>query len=387
MKYQRHFAFEMPAKIEFGTGIVRRLGEIVQLTCGGARALVVTDRGIVEAGIATKVTDVLDAKGIGHVLFADVQPEPDASGVEAAVELYRSGNCDVIVAVGGGSALDTGKAVSVMLTNPGHIRDYVGLARIQTPGAPLIALPTTAGTGSEATIWSVISERARGDKYGVGSAHMVPRVAICDPELTLTLPPRNTAVTGIDALAHALESYVNKATQPVSEALSERAMEMVARSLRTAVFAGDNVAARADMLLASTLAAMAFNPTRLGLAHALAMPLGAHAKIPHADVISILLPPVMRFNVSANLPKFARIAELFGEQVSHLSLRQAAEAGVRAVEQLIEDVGAPRSLGLYGVEERDLVFYAEEGMRSGNIAVNPRATSQNDLVGIMQACL
>ncbi|WP_300271670.1 iron-containing alcohol dehydrogenase [Halomonas sp.] len=386
MNYHRPFSFEMPTKIEFGIGLTRRLGEFVE-SLGGSKALVITDPGLIAAGVVERVTSALSQHGIEHVVFSEVESEPDARGVEASVELFRESGCDVIVAVGGGSALDTGKAVSAMLTNPGHIRDYAGLGVVKKHGAPFVAIPTTAGTGSEATIWSVISEKDKGLKYGVGSPLIVPDVALCDPELTVSLPPRITAVTGIDALGHALESYVNKATQPVSEALSEKAIMLIGRSLRTAVFAGDTVTARADMLLASSLAAMAFNPTRLGLAHALAMPVGSQAKIPHADVISILLPPVMRFNVVANQEKFARIAELFGEQVNHLSLHDAAEIGVRSVERLIRDVGAPDSLSDYGVREEDLEALAEEALQSGNVPVNPRVTTAQDLVAIMRECL
>ncbi|PWG61526.1 iron-containing alcohol dehydrogenase [Sediminicurvatus halobius] len=386
MNYHRPFSYELPTRLEFGIGLTARLGDFAG-SLGGSKALVITDPGLIAAGVVDRVTTALDRGAIGYTVFSDVESEPDARGVEASVERYRAEGCDVIVAVGGGSALDTGKAVSAMLTNPGHIRDYAGLGVVKEKGAPFIAIPTTAGTGSEATIWAVISEKDKGRKYGVGSPLTVPDIALCDPELTVTLPPRVTAVTGIDALAHALESYVNKATQPISEALSERAIALVGRSLRTAVFAGDTLTARADMLLASSMAAMAFNPTRLGLAHALAMPLGANAKIPHADVIAILLPPVMRFNVVANLEKFAHIAELFGERVSHLPLRDAAEAGVRSVERLIRDVGAPNSLAAYGVREADLEGMAEGGLQSGNVPVNPRATTREDLVAIMRECL
>jgi alcohol dehydrogenase class IV len=386
VNYHRHFNFQVPTRIEFGLGVSRQLGAIAT-EMGAKRALLVTDRGILAAGVADLVQDALRNGGLDVTVFSDVQAEPDAQGVVDGVELYRSSRADLIVAVGGGSSLDTGKAISAMVTNPGHIRDYAGLGLLQEPGAPLIAVPTTAGTGSEATIWSVISEKDRGIKYGVGSALMVPRLALCDPELTLTLPPRLTAVTGIDAMSHALESYVNKATQPISEALAERALQLVAASLRTAVLAGDTLTARADMLLASTMAAMAFNPTRLGLAHALAMPLGAHAKIPHGDVVAILMPPVMRYNMTGNLHKFARLAEIFGENTAVLSLREAAEAGVRAVETLIRDVGCPCRLGAYGVQESDLPMLAEEAMTSGNIAVNPRVAGPADLVGIMSACL
>jgi alcohol dehydrogenase class IV len=381
-----HFMFELPTRIEFGSGSLAHIGQRVT-ELGGSRVLVVTDEVLATIGIADRVTSVLDEAKIEHVLFTAIEPEPDAAGVQAGAELLAAEGCDVVVAVGGGSVLDSGKAIALMGRNPGHIRDYAGLGVQTQKGVPVIAVPTTAGTGSEATIWAVISEKSSKVKYGVGGPHMTSDLALLDPELSVTLPPRLTAVTGLDALAHALESYVNKATQPISEALSEKSMELVARSLRGAVWQGDALAARSDMLLASTLAACAFNPTRLGLAHALAMPLGAKAKIPHGDVVSILLPEVNRFNVVGNQEKFARIARIFGEPVDGLSLRAAAEAGVTAVDQLVTDVAAPRRLGDYGVAVEDLPALAEEAMTSGNIAVNPRITTADDLVGIMRRSL
>jgi alcohol dehydrogenase class IV len=381
-----HFMFELPTRIEFGSGSLANLGRRVT-DLGGSRVLVVTDEVLASIGIADRVIAVLEEAKLEHVLFTAIEPEPDAAGVQAGAELLGAEGCDVVVAVGGGSVLDSGKAIALMGRNPGHIRDYAGLGVQTQKGVPVIAVPTTAGTGSEATIWAVISEKARKIKYGVGGPHMTSDLALLDPDLSVTLPPRLTAVTGLDALAHALESYVNKATQPISEALSEKSMELVARSLRGAVWQGDALAARSDMLLASTLAACAFNSTRLGLAHALAMPLGAKAKIPHGDVVSILLSEVNRFNVVGNPQKFANIARIFGEPVDGLSLRAAADAGVAAVDQLVTDVAAPRKLGDYGVTPADLPALAEEAMTSGNIAVNPRITTANDLVGIMRRSL
>jgi alcohol dehydrogenase len=274
-----------------------------------------------------------------------------------------------------------------MLENEGHIRDYAGQNLVPKPGIPMIALPTTAGTGSEVTIWSVISEKEEKTKYGVGSPYMTATVAMCDPELTLTLPPHLTASTGMDALAHALESYVNKTTQPISEALSIRAMELIAKSLRTAVAAGENLQARSDMLLASLVAALAMNPTRLGLAHALVMPIGANYKIPHSVGVAILLPEVMRYNLIGNLQKFVTIARIFGENTEGLPQRDAAELSVKAIRQLSEDVGIPDGLARYGVEGERLYDLAKAGMATGNVPVNPREPTVEDLVGIMRACM
>jgi alcohol dehydrogenase class IV len=388
MNHHRQFSFELRTRIEFGVGIVSQLGEHVR-SLGASRVLLVSDPGLVQAGVVASVVEVLDQSELDVIVFTDVQPEPDALGVMAGAKICTDENRDIVVAVGGGSALDTGKSIGLMARNEGHIRDYAGLGIASEPGLPVIAIPTTAGTGSECAIWAVISEKSRNIKYGVGGYNMTATVALCDPALSLSLPIRHTIATGLDALTHALESYVNRATQPISEALSEKSMELIARSLRTAVFHGADIQARSDMLLASTMAAAAFAPTRLGLAHAMAMPLGAKAKIPHGEVISILLPEVMRYNVAGNLEKFARIAQIFGVDTRDRSLRDAADDGVNAVAQLISDIGAPTKLSAYGVVESDLEQLAIDSMESGrgNVVVNPRPATASDLAGIMRRCL
>ncbi len=386
MDYNRTFSYELPTKIEFGVGVAKRVAEHVR-DCGGGKVLLVADPGVLAAGVADRVAAVLESDSIPYMLFSNIEPEPDARGIVEGVELARAEGCEVVVGIGGGSALDSAKAISVMLRNRGHIRDYAGQNLVPNPGVPMIALPTTAGTGSEVTIWSVISEKERKIKYGVGSPYMTATVALCDPELTLTLPPHLTASTGMDALAHALESYVNKATQPISEALSVRAMELIARSLRTAVAAGENLPARSEMLMASLVAALAFNPTRLGITHALVMPIGANYKIPHSVGVAILLPEVMRYNLIGNLDKYVTIARIFGENTEGLSRREAAELSVKAVRRLSEDIGIPDGLARYGVEEARLYDIAEEAMTSGNIPVNPRKPTIEDLVGIMRRCM
>jgi alcohol dehydrogenase class IV len=384
--YNRTFSYELPTKIEFGAGISGRVPERVE-ECGGGRVLLVADPGVLAAGVVDKVTDALENASMPYVLFSDIEPEPEARSIVDGVELARSEGCDAVVGIGGGSALDSAKSIAVMLENEGHIRDYAGQNLVPNPGVPMIGLPTTAGTGSEVTIWSVISEKEEKVKYGVGSPYMTATIAMCDPELTLTLPPHITASTGIDALAHALESYVNKTTQPISEALSIRAMELIAKSLRTAVVAGENLEARSDMLLASLSAALAFNPTRLGLAHALVMPIGANYKILHSVGVAILLPEVMRYNLIGNLQKFAKIARIFGENTGGLSLRDAAGRSVKAISQLCEDVGIPDGLARYGVEEERLYELARDGIATGNVPVNPREPTVDDLVGIMRRCM
>lgn len=380
----RPFSYHIPTSIEFGWGALARLADLAK-GLGGTRAMVVGDPGVAEAGLVGRAVAVLAAGGIPAVAFDDVESDPDIRSVEEATRRAKAERCDVIVGIGGGSALDTAKAVGLMLANPGSIRDYVGIGKVPVPGIPVVAIPTTAGTGSELTIWSVLSDKERRVKNIVGSVLNCPRIALLDPELTLSLPPGVTAATGMDALTHALESYVNKAAQPLSEAMSEQAMALIARSLRVAVAQPDDARARSDMLLASAMAAMAFSSTRLGLVHALALPLGARFHIPHGLVNAILLPAVMRFNLPGNLPKYARIAEIFGERVAPLSPVEAAERSVAAVERLKADVGIAATLGQFGMTEADLDDVVDEAMQSGNVAVNPRRPTREDLKALLRA--
>jgi alcohol dehydrogenase len=378
------FSYHIPTAIEFGWGSLARLPSIVK-GLGGTRAFVVGDPGVVKAGVVERVIDTLVSAGIPSIPFSDIESDPDVSSVDNGVQFAKAEICDVVIGVGGGSALDTAKAIGLMLNNPGTIRDYVGVGKVEKAGVPVVAIPTTAGTGSELTIWSVLSDKEKKVKISVGSVLNCPRVALLDPELTVSLPPAITAATGMDALVHALESYVNKATQPISEAMSEQAMALIARSLRVAVAQPDNAQARADLLLASTIAAMAFNSTRLGLVHAFAMPLGARFHIPHGLVNAIMLPAVMRFNLPGNLGKYARIAEIFGEQIKDLSLHEAAKRSVVAIESLKADVGITAKLGQFGVTEADFDSVVDEALLSGNVLVNPRKPTRDDMKALLSA--
>ncbi len=378
MLLNRLFRYELPTVIAFGNGAIRELAEHIR-ELGGTKVLLVSDPGVQKAGVTDRLTDVLQQAGIPFKIYNEIESDPDIDGVMRGRDAAADEGCDIVVGLGGGSALDTAKAIGLMLRNDGHIRDYVGINRVPRKGAPVIAVPTTAGTGSEITIWSVLSDKTAKVKLSVGSAYNCPDLAIGDPELTLTLPASITAATGMDALTHALESYVNKATQPISEALSIQSMKMIAGSLRTAVVQGENVQARYDMLLASLIAAMAFNPTRLGLAHALAIPLGAHFHIPHGTVNAILLPEVMEYNLIGNMEKYKEIAHIFGVPTEGMSLRDAAACSVAAVRQLKDDVGIHQKLSDYGVTENALDQIAEEAMTSGNVPVNPRKPTLEDL--------
>lgn len=380
----RAFSYHIPTQIEFGNGAIARLPEFVK-ALGGSRVLVVGDPGVQRAGLIDRVQAILTGASIFNAVFADVESDPATRSVDEGTVHGKANGCDLVVGIGGGSALDTAKAIGLMLVNDGNIKDYVGIGKVPRAGAPVIAVPTTAGTGSELTIWSVLSDKVAKAKISVGSVLNCPAIALLDPELTLSLPPQITAATGMDALTHALESYVNTATQPISEAMSDQAMTLIARSLRKAVADGSDVEARGDMLLASTIAAMAFNSTRLGLVHAFAMPLGAKFGIPHGLVNAIMLPEVMRFNHLANPRKFARIAEIFGEKTAGLSVEEAAALSVSAIEKLKLDVGITAKLSNFGVTEGRFDEIVDEAMLSGNVPVNPRQPTNDDMKALLRA--
>ncbi|MCA0342384.1 MAG: iron-containing alcohol dehydrogenase [Proteobacteria bacterium] len=380
----RAFSYHIPTQIEFGNGAIARLPEFVK-ALGGSRVLVVGDPGVQRAGLIDRVQAILTGASIFNAVFADVESDPATRSVDEGTVHGKANGCDLVVGIGGGSALDTAKAIGLMLVNDGNIKDYVGIGKVPRAGAPVIAVPTTAGTGSELTIWSVLSDKVAKAKISVGSVLNCPAIALLDPELTLSLPPQITAATGMDALTHALESYVNTATQPISEAMSDQAMTLIARSLRKAVADGSDVQARGDMLLASTIAAMAFNSTRLGLVHAFAMPLGAKFGIPHGLVNAIMLPEVMRFNHLANPRKFARIAEIFGEKTAGLPVEEAAALSVSAIEKLKLDVGITAKLSNFGVTEGRFDEIVDEAMLSGNVPVNPRQPTKDDMKALLRA--
>ncbi len=386
MIFNKSFRYEIPTIIEFGNGAIKKLPDHVK-AFNGSKVLIVCDPGVLNAGVVARLSEPLNSAGIPYVIFSEIEPDPAIDSVDKGLHIAKEESCDIVIGVGGGSSLDTAKAVGLMLNNPGHIRDYVGIDMVPNPSVPVIAVPTTAGTGSEITIWSVLSDKEQKVKLSVGSVYNCPDLALADPELTTTLPPHITAATGMDALTHALESYVNTATQPISEGLSVQSMKMIADNLCLAVVQGENLEARSNMLLASLIAAMAFNSTRLGLAHALAIPLGAHFKIPHGTVNAILLPEVMKFNLIGNQKKFAEIASIFGVDTYHMTEREAAEEAVEAIRQLKNDIGIHETLSDYGVTESDLDFIAKEAMLSGNVAVNPRKPTLEDFKNICRAAM
>lgn len=377
----------VPTDIHFGCGVVRTLPERIK-SVGGRKAFLVTDPGLRAAGILDQITGILRDAAIDFSVCDRVKPDSGSGLIEETAADLKRAESDVVIGIGGGSSLDTAKAVAALATNPGSALDYVGLHKIRNRPLPVVAIPTTAGTGSEVTLWSVFTDDARATKVAIGSVLLYPSVALCDPELTLGLPPLLTAATGMDALAHAVECYTNNACQPISASLALSAIELIGRHLRSAALNGRDRESRYAMMLAATMAGIAMNPTRLGLAHALAMPLGSwDLRVPHGIVLAVTLPGVMEFNCIAEPDRFADVARALGESTDHLSRLEAARRSVSAVRELARDIGIPSGLAEYGVREEHIRPVVEEAMKSGNVGVNPRRACVEDLTRILRQAL
>ncbi|MPZ19774.1 MAG: iron-containing alcohol dehydrogenase [Luteitalea sp.] len=377
----------IPTDIHFGYGSSRTLPDHVR-SRKARRVFVVTDPGVRAAGILDAVTSTLERAGIDLTIYDRVTPDSGSSLIREAVDELKTSGADLVVGVGGGSSLDTAKAVAALATNPGSPLDYVGLHKVQNQSLPTIAIPTTAGTGSEVSLWSVFTDDDRRLKVAIGGVLLYPTMALCDPELTMGLPPALTASTGMDGLAHAVECYTNTACQPISAALALGAIELIGGHLRRAVVDGQDRHARYAMLLASTMAGMAMNPTRLGLAHALAMPLGSwDLRIPHSVAIAVTLPVVMRFNCSAAPERFIAVARALGERVDDCPPAEGAVRAAAAVERLARAIRIPETLSEHGLRAEHVDDVVEEAMKSGNVAVNPRPTSKEELTEILRRVL
>jgi alcohol dehydrogenase class IV len=377
----------IPTDIHFGCGIIRTLPERIK-SLGAKKAFLVTDPGVCAAGIMDRVTAILRDASVDFAVCDRVKPDSGSRLIdETTVELKSSG-ADVVVGIGGGSSLDTAKAVAALATNAGSALDYAGLNKVSNRPLPMIAVPTTSGTGSEVTLWSVFTDDTRAVKVAIGGVLIYPSVALCDPELTLELPAALTAATGMDALAHAIECYTNNNCQPISGALAIEAIRLIGQHLRSAVLNGRDRQSRYGMMLASTMAGIAMNPTRLGLAHALAMPLGSwDLRVPHGVVLAVTLPYVMEFNYLAEPERFVDVARALGESVDGLPRLLAAARAVSAVRDMARDIGIPRGLKEFGVREDHVLPVVEEAMKSGNVPANPRRTSAEDLTRILRQAL
>ncbi|RME49181.1 MAG: iron-containing alcohol dehydrogenase [Caldilineae bacterium] len=370
-----------PGETHFGFGVVARTGREARKH-GASHVFIVTDPGVVAAGLLEPVTHSLDEVGLPYTLFDGAVPNPDVATVDGAAAACRQSGADLIIGLGGGSALDTAKGVRLLVGGPpeASIAEYALILRSKRRPAPplcdmppMLAIPTTAGTASEVTPWAIVTRPEEHFKFGVGGAFLIPTAALVDPELTLSLPPHLTAATGIDALSHALEAYVSTNPAPAVDALLLDAIERVGRSLRVAVAQGSNRRARYEMALASYMAGVGFSTRWLGACHSLAHQLSGFANVHHGTAIALMLPAQMAYSLPGALERYARVAEALDPSDPPTgSLRRRAEAAVERVRQLIADVGLPARLRDVGVTEEMLPAMAKSAYRDLNWTTNPR---------------
>lgn len=364
----------------FGPGARQELPEAIR-RLGKSKPLIVTDKGLLQFGVAAMVTDVLDKAGIPYTIFSDVKPNPTVSNVNAGIKAFKEAGADMLVAIGGGSSIDTAKAVGIVVANPefADIVSLEGCAPTKHKSVPIIALPTTAGTAAETTINYVIIDEQKQKKMVCVDPNDIPAVAIIDAELMYSLPAGLTAATGMDALTHAIEGYITKAAWELSDMFEIEAIRMISRYLPVAVSDPRNPEGRNGMAVAQYVAGMAFSNVGLGLVHGMAHPLGSLFDIPHGVANAVLLPTVMEFNKPCCVEKYGKIAEAMGVNISGMTPDEAAQAAVDAVKALSARVGIPARLSDLGIKEADVEPLSLQAIEDVCTPGNPREVALDDI--------
>jgi alcohol dehydrogenase class IV len=369
------YEFRLPEKILFGSGSLKLIGREAERW--GRKALLVTGRRAMrETGILGRAREYLKKSGIEICLYEGVETDPSLETVERGTHLAQEKGCRLVIGLGGGSALDAAKAIAGMVTQEGSIEEYHEGRKICKSGLPFLALPTTAGTGTEVTQNSVLTNKRKRIKKSIRSPYLLPRLALVDPELTLFLPPAVTAASGLDALTHAVEAYVSLGAQPQTDALAIQAVKLIGANLTPAFHQGDNLKVKENVAMGSLLAGMSFANARLGAVHALVHPLGAKFGLSHGIACGLLLPYVMEFNLRVRKEKYAELGEALGEG------REAAQA-IDAVRRLLKEMGMPQRLREVGIGKEDIPELVEDTRDSGSLKVNPRPANAGDLKNIL----
>lgn len=371
----------------FGKGAIQHIPEEVtkrQLK----KALIVTDKGLVKAGLLAKITDLLDANQLAYEVYDEIVPNPTVAVVKKGIEVYKDSQADYLLALGGGSSMDTAKAIGIIINNP-EFSDVVsleGVAPTKNPSVPILAIPTTSGTAAEVTINYVITDEENKRKFVCVDVHDIPAVAFVDSEMMLGMPKSLAAATGMDALTHAIEGYITKGAWEMTDMLHLKAIEIIAHSLRQSV-AGD-LKGREEMALGQYIAGMGFSNVGLGLVHGMAHPLGAWYDTPHGVANAILLPTVMDYNKEYTGEKYRDIAKAMGVAgVDEMTLDEARTAAVDAVRQLGKDVGIPSTLTEVGFKEEDIELVAKDALNDVCTGGNPRDTNIEEIVELYRSLL
>ncbi|CAM3703823.1 Alcohol dehydrogenase 2 [Vibrio aerogenes CECT 7868] len=362
----------------FGVGARHRVGFYAR-NMAARRVLIVSDAGVMNAGWTQQARDDLTESGIESVVFHGLTSNPKDHEVMAGVTVYRENECDVIVAVGGGSVMDCAKAIGIVHTNGRDIRDYEGVDRIEVPGPPLICIPTTAGTAADISQFCIILNSPERYKMAIISKSVVPDVALVDPVTTTTVDPGLTAATGIDALTHAIEAYVSTASSPIVDVHAITAMKLIWNNLELAVTHPDQIEARENMMLGSLQAGLAFSNASLGAVHAMAHALGGYLDLPHGECNAMLLDHVIRFNMNKSSDKYQQIAEAIGIRTKGMTLQDCTEKVALSIGEMRERVHIMSQLSRVGVHSSDIPELAKHAFHDACIITNPRQASIADI--------
>lgn len=381
----KDFSFKIPQNIEFGMGSLRKLPKILKES-NSEHVLLISDRGLESIGVVGKIQGIIEAGGIKCTTYLEVKPNPTIAIVDEATVLYKECKATSIVALGGGSPLDVAKAVGVLANHGGKITDYEGNHKVPGPVVPMIAIPTTAGTGSEVTASCVITDESRNYKMTVFSYENLPKYVVLDPELIMTAPASIAASCGVDALIHALEAYISRNASPFSDAMSEKAMELIGGNLRRFVANRQDEEAACAMMAGCNFAGIAFAWARLGNVHAMSHPVSAYFHVPHGVANSILLPTVIEYNTLADNGRYEVIYNYIRKNNEVLNGFKP-EMLVEELKKLNADLGIPKSLSEVGVKEEMIEKMANDAMMSGNIPANPRQTNMKDIIELYKKAL
>ncbi|MBV8680810.1 MAG: L-threonine dehydrogenase [Aquitalea sp.] len=378
--------FFIPAVNVMGAGCLQEAVNAIQ-AYGFRHALIVTDKVLAEIGVAANVQALLTERDIQATIFAGAQPNPTIANVEAGLQVLREKKCDFVISLGGGSPHDCAKGIALVATNGGQIADYEGVDRSKKPQLPLVAINTTAGTASEMTRFCIITDEVRHIKMAIVDRNVTPILSVNDPDLMIAKPKSLTAATGMDALTHAVEAYVSTAATPITDACALKAVELIARHLRTAVENGKNLEAREQMAYAEFLAGMAFNNASLGYVHAMAHQLGGVYDLPHGVCNALLLPHVEAFNVETSAERLRDIAQAMGVNTQGLTADAGAKACLVAIRKLAADIGIPASLAELGVKQEDIPLLASNALKDACGLTNPRRATQQDIERIFAGAM
>ncbi len=380
------YKFFMPAISLMGADCLKDAGDQVG-ELGFKKALIVTDKVLGQIGIVKKVTDVLDNKNIEYAIYDETKPNPTVKNVNDGLALLKEKECDFVISLGGGSAHDCAKGIALLATNGGEIKDYEGVDKSKKPQLPMVGINTTAGTGSEMTLFAIITDEERHIKMALVDKHLTPIIAVNDPMLMLAMPKSLTAATGMDALTHAIEAYVSTSATPITDACAEKAIELISNYLVNAVENGQEVEARDMMAYAEYLAGMAFNNASLGYVHAMAHQLGGFYNLPHGVCNAILLPHVQEYNKATSASRLAKIAKIMGGNIEGLTDEQGADLCIDMIKSLSQTIGIPEGLGVLGVKESDFETLATNALNDACSLTNPRKGNLEEVIAIFKKAM